>query len=259
MSSYSAYSGSGQDQIDPFDASDGNVWRKAEYLGRYLFAADFLRPHRPDLVADISCGRGYGAAELAAVAGRVIGVDGNRSLIEWAKRSIEKDNLTFLIKDLNEEELYPDIAEGSAAAVISFETLEHLLDPKMALSQFNRVLQPGGFFIASVPNVLSESADGSGLPRNKSHKHWFNFSSLSRLVRENDMEVVYRLGQSWSRALFRREQQLCNARRLNGRLSDEPIMHRPEMMRWLSYVAAYPTVEDVDGSYSIIIVAKKNS
>jgi hypothetical protein len=36
-------------------------------------------------------------------------------------------------------------------------------------------------------------------------------------------------------------------------------MHRPEMIRWLSYVAAYPTVEDVDGSYSIIIVAKKNS
>jgi len=29
-------------------------------------------------------------------------------------------------------------------------------------------------------------------------------------------------------------------------------------MRWLSYVAAYPTVEDVDGSYSIIIVARKN-
>ena len=73
------------------------------------------------------------------------------------------------------------------------------------------------------------------------------------------MEVVYRLGQSWSRALFRREQKLCNARRLNGRLSDEPLMHRPEMIRWLSYVAAYPTVEDVDGSYSIIIVAKKNS
>ena len=189
----------------------------------------------------------------------MIGVDGDRSLIEWAKGSFEKDNLTFLYKDLNEEELYPDIAEASAAAVISFETLEHLLDPKMALSQFNRILQPGGFFIASVPNVLSESADGSGLPRNKSHKHWFNFSSLSRLVRENDMEVVYRLGQSWSRALFRREQQLCNARRLNGRLSDEPLMHRPEMMRWLSYVAAYPTVEDVDGSYSIIIVAKKNS
>ena len=149
MSSYSAYSGSGQDQIDPFDAGDGNIWRKAEYLGRYLFAADFLRLHRPNLVADISCGRGYGAAELAAVAGRVIGVDGDRSLIEWAKGSFEMDNLTFLYKDLNEEELYPDIAKASAAAVISFETLEHLNDPGRAVDQFSRILMPEGFFICS--------------------------------------------------------------------------------------------------------------
>ncbi len=60
MSSYSAYSGSGIDQIDPFDPGDSNLWRKAEYLGRYLFAADFLRSHKSDLVADISCGMGYG-------------------------------------------------------------------------------------------------------------------------------------------------------------------------------------------------------
>jgi hypothetical protein len=35
-------------------------------------------------------------------------------------------------------------------------------------------------------------------------------------------------------------------------------MHSKEMMRWLGYVVAYPTVEDVDGSYSIIIVAEKS-
>jgi hypothetical protein len=34
-------------------------------------------------------------------------------------------------------------------------------------------------------------------------------------------------------------------------------MHTPEMIRLLSYILAYPTVEDVDGSYSIIIVAQK--
>jgi hypothetical protein len=59
--------------------------------------------------------------------------------------------------------------------------------------------------------------------------------------------------------LFRREQQLCNARRLGSRLSDGPVMHTPGMIRWLAYIAAYPSVEDVDGSYSIIIVARKKS
>ena len=257
MSSYSAYGGGGLDQIDPFDSRDSNIWRKAEYLGRYLFAADFLRAQRPNLVADISCGRGYGSAVLAEVAGRVVGVDGSPSLIETARKIFHRDNLAFLCKDLDEADLFPEIEEGSAAAVISFETLEHLLDPSRAVSQFSRIMQPGGFFIASVPHVLSESGDSSGLPRNRSHKQWFNYSSLSRLVQKNDMDVVYRLGQSWSRALFRREQQLCNARRLGSRLSDEPVMHTPEMIRWLAYVAAYPTVEDVDGSYSIIIVARK--
>ena len=129
MSSYSAYSGSGIDQIDPFDPGDSNLWRKAEYLGRYLFAADFLRPYKPDLVADISCGLGYGAAELCSAAGRVIGVDANRALMESARQSFKMPNLHFLNKDLNAEELSPDIAMASVSAVVSFETLEHLLDP----------------------------------------------------------------------------------------------------------------------------------
>jgi hypothetical protein len=71
------------------------------------------------------------------------------------------------------------------------------------------------------------------------------------------MRVIYRLGQSWSKALFRREQQLSNAKRISRKLCDEPALQTPEMMRWFAYVAAYPTVEDVDGSYSIIIVAQK--
>ena len=95
MSSYSAYSGTGLDQIDPFDTDDSNLWRKAEYLGRYLFAADFLRSQKPDLVADISCGMGYGALELCGVAGRVIGVDGSRELMESASQKCKDPKSAF--------------------------------------------------------------------------------------------------------------------------------------------------------------------
>jgi ubiquinone/menaquinone biosynthesis C-methylase UbiE len=258
LSSYSAYSGTGLDQIDPFDINDTNLWRKAEYLGRYLFAADFLRIQNPAVVADISCGMGYGALELSNVAGTVIGVDGNPDLMKLATEKCSRPNIRFLQSDLEEENLSLHIREGSVDAVVSFETLEHLVDPNRAVDQFRRLLRPGGFFICSVPNVLSESGDSAGLPRNKSHKQWFNFASLSRLVQRNGMQVIYRLGQSWSKTLFRREQQLSNAKRIRRKLSDEPGMHSAEMIRWLSYVAAYPSVEDVDGSYSIIIVAQKN-
>jgi SAM-dependent methyltransferase len=257
MSSYMAYRGSDHDQIDPFDANDSNLWRKAEYLGRYLFAADFLRPHKPSIVADISCGMGYGTLELSGIAGSVIGVDFDSTLLQLAIPKCNRPNISFLNCNLDDENPCPNITEGSLDAVVSFETLEHLIDPNRAMSLFSQILKPGGFFLCSVPNVLSESGDSAGLPRNKSHKQWFRFASLKRMIQFNGMQVVYRLGQSWSKALFRREQQLLNAKRIPCKLSDEPKMHSSELIRWLSYVAAYPTVEDVDGSYSIIIVAKR--
>ncbi len=77
------------------------------------------------------------------------------------------------------------------------------------------------------------------------------------MLKGNGMQVVYRLGQSLSYSLLKREQQLSSARLIDRRLSDVQAMHTPEMTRLLSYILAYPTVEDVDGSYSIIIVAKK--
>ncbi len=257
MSSYLAFGGCGPDQIDPFDPADSNLWRKAEYLGRYLFAADFLKQHHPSKVADISCGAGYGTKELCGIAKTAIGVDSSIELIDAASKKIQNKNVTFVRKDLDYDALAPELCEGSIDAVVSFETLEHLLDPGRAVSLFSQALRPGGLFICSVPNVLSESGDSSGLPRNKGHKQWFSFGSLRRMVEGQGLKVIYRLGQSKSKAIFRREQQLLNAKRIPRKLSDEPVMHSEEMIRWLSYVAAYPTVEDVDGSYSLIIVAQK--
>ena len=257
MSSYSAYKGTGSGQLDPFDSADSNLWRKAEYLGRYLFAADFLRSRKIGLAADISCGLGYGSMELASVSKEVVGIDSSQEMIEQSMKRFQQANAIFLCLDLEKDDLCSHISPGSCGAVVSFETLEHLNDPGRVVDQLSRILMPGGFFICSVPNVISESGDDAGLPRNRSHKQWFSFPSLCRMVERCGMRVIYRLGQSRSRALFRREQQLFNAKRIGRRLMEEPGMHSAEMIRWLSYVAAYPSVEDVDGSYSIIIVAQK--
>jgi SAM-dependent methyltransferase len=247
----------GWDQVDPFDTTDNNFWMKAEHLGRYLFAADFLKQFQPKIVADISCGLGYGIEELSKIADAVIGVDNDEKMIEISSRRMNNLNSRFLIKDLDNENLIPDITEGSVDAIVCFETIEHLIDPNRAMSQFSRILKPEGFFICSVPNVLSESRDIAGLPRNKYHKQWFNFASLSRMVQNHEMQIVYRLGQSWSNMLFKREMQLLKAKQIGQKLSDVPAMHSSEIMRLFSYIVAYPTVEDVDGSYSIIVVAQK--
>ena len=260
-SSNSTSGGFGWDQVDPFVEKDKHLWMKLEHLGRYLFAADFLKQHQPKVVADISCGIGYGIPELGRIAEMVIGVDSRQEMIEIASKKISEDNkslkVRFLNKNLDSQDLTPDIEPGSVDAVVSFETLEHLVDPNRAVSGFSQILRSGGFLISSVPNALSESNASACVPRNRCHKQLFNFGSLSRMVQSHGMLMVYRLGQSWSYSLLKREQQLSKARLIERKLSDEPTMHTPEMIRLLSYILAYPTVEDVDGSYSIIIVAQK--
>jgi len=247
----------GWDQVDPFDENDSHLWMKIEHLSHYLFAADFLKKYQPGIVVDISCGTGYGIAELKRVAKTIIGIDNRLDALDMASKRIDDPSIRFLQKDLDNDDLMPEIEEGSVDAVVSFETIEHLIDPGRAISQFSRILRPGGFLICSVPNVLSEPRTSACLPRNRCHKQLFNFGSLRRMIQSQGMEVVYRLGQSWSYTLLKREQQLLSAKLIKRRLSDVPAMHSPEVIRLLSYIVAYPTVEDVDGSYSIIIVAKK--
>ncbi|MGA9100365.1 MAG: class I SAM-dependent methyltransferase [Methanotrichaceae archaeon] len=245
------------DQVDPFDENDNHLWMKIEHLSHYIFAADFLKKYQPEIVADVSCGMGYGIVELKRAAKTIIGIDSRLEALEIASKRIEDPNIRFLQKDLDNDDLVPDVVEGSVDAVVSFETIEHLIDPSRTISQFSRILKPGGFLICSVPNVLSEPRTSACLPRNKCHKQLFSFGSLRRMIQSHGMQVAYRLGQSWSYTLLKREQQLSSAKLIKRRLSDVPAMHSPEVIRLLSYIVAYPSVEDVDGSYSIIIVARK--
>ena len=245
------------DKVDPFDEKDIHLWMKIEHLSHYLFAADFLKQYQPEIVADISCGTGYGIVELKRAAKTIIGIDNSLDALEMASKRIEDPSVRFLQKDLDNDDLMPDIKVGSVDAVVSFETIEHLIDPSKAISQFSQILRPNGLLICSVPNVLSESRTSACLPRNRCHKQLFNFGSLRKMVQSHGMQVEYRLGQSWSYTLLKREQQLLSAKLIKRRLSDMPEMQSPEVIRLLSYIVAYPTVEDVDGSYSIIIVARK--
>ena len=45
------------------------------------------------------------------------------------------------------------LPDNSCDVAICFEVLEHLLEPDRAISELARVLKPGGFLIASVPNA----------------------------------------------------------------------------------------------------------
>ncbi len=252
-----------QDCIDPFDIENLNLWVKLEHLGRYLFAADFLRRYRPETVADIACGIGYGIPELAQISSTVIAVDQNPEVLETAKvnvnnsTSLKQSNVHFHQHDLESLPWPPSLSSSNVDAIVCFETLEHLLEPDLVLNQFGKVLKERGFLICSVPNVLHDPPDKSGLPVNPYHKQFFNFSSFRRLLQRQGFHVIYRVGQASSNMLFKRESQFLKRGVIQQRLGDFSTVHTPDLIRHLTYLLAYPTVEDIDGSYSFIVLAQK--
>jgi SAM-dependent methyltransferase len=234
-----------------------HLWIKAEHLGRYLFAVDFLRDFGPSLVVDAACGVGYGTAELVAVADAAVGIDADPCVLVESRQRFAASGARFVRADLETDDLGAFLGGELADAVVSFETLEHLLRPEAALARFAALLRAGGCLICSVPNAAHEARMAALLPRNRRHRQLFTFDSLVRLLDAAGFDVDYRLGQAWSNSILKRETDLIRRGVLEARLSSMEPVHEPSAIRWLSRVLAYPTAENVDWSYSHIAVATK--
>lgn len=117
-----------------------------EHMHRYAFAASLCAGK---VVLDAACGEGYGAALLAREARQVTGLDLSQAAIEHARKRYQgQENLVFEIGDCTRL----PFADDSFERVVSFETLEHLDDHDGMLSEFARVLRPGGLLVLSSPD-----------------------------------------------------------------------------------------------------------
>jgi ubiquinone biosynthesis O-methyltransferase len=139
-----------------------------EHMARYTFAARLARGKR---VLDAGCGAGYGSAELARTAERVVGVDVAVDAVEYAREHYGADNVSF------ETASCESLPHGDASfdLVVAFEVIEHLENWKGFLREAHRVLAPNGQLVVSTPNKLyyteSRGADGA----NPFHVHEFEF------------------------------------------------------------------------------------
>lgn len=106
-----------------------------EHVARYRFAREQVRGR----VLDVACGTGYGTAMLGAV-----GVDVSLDALRYARRhparyvAADAARLPFRCGDFD--------------AVVSFETIEHVVDPVRFVAECVRVLKPGGRLLVSTPN-----------------------------------------------------------------------------------------------------------
>lgn len=144
------------ERIVPDETSPGIV---SLHLARYVFAAPWCRDRE---VLDLACGVGYGSAELARVARRVVGGDIDEESVAYARRRYGQPNVTFEVVDAAALP-FPD---GSFDVVCSFETIEHLADRAAYLAEVTRVLRAEGTFVVSTPRADRTTRD----PANPFHR-----------------------------------------------------------------------------------------
>jgi SAM-dependent methyltransferase len=95
------------------------------------------------VIVDVGCGTGATASALGEV-GRVVGVDFSPLALEaCASRGLRE-----LLRA--RAEAIP-LASGSVDAVVATDVLEHLDDDLAALTEFRRILKPGGQLVLTVP------------------------------------------------------------------------------------------------------------
>lgn len=167
--------------------------RSDAHVGRYYFAAKFIRPG--DVVLDAACGLGYGTHVVRSVtkAGSFISIDGSEYAIDYARHNFGADAVKF------HQGFLPDcletIPDNSVDHVLCFETLEHVQDPVRLLAEFQRVLTPGGRITCSVPHDWS---DETGTDPNPFHLHVYN---KARFIEELGLffDVEHLFGQTADR------------------------------------------------------------
>jgi len=96
-----------------------------------------------ETVADIGCGPGYLAENMADAvgpSGRVHALDISRDLLDSARRRNHRDWLTY---DVGDARALP-LPDACADVAVSVQVLEYLADPDQGLREMGRILKPGG-------------------------------------------------------------------------------------------------------------------
>ncbi|MFK2904156.1 methyltransferase domain-containing protein [Dyella ginsengisoli] len=155
--------------------------RSDAHVIRYDWASGYVKPG--DRVLDAACGLGYGGRVIAAStrADRIIGIDGSKYAIDYAKMSFSEDGDRVRYELGMLPEALSALEDNSVDLVTSFETLEHVADPVAVLREFHRILVPGGRILVSVPNDWS---DASGEDPNPYHLHVYDWGRLKTEISE---------------------------------------------------------------------------
>ncbi len=137
-----------------------------------------------------------------------VGVELSQAAVAWSKEHFGVDNHAASVYDL------PAALAGPYDAVTLFDVIEHVPQPREALTAMHRVLAPGGHLFLSTPNAGSLVARAMGSRWHYldpiQHIVLFNPANLSRMLEDAGFEVLgtrslghhYRIGYVLDRLAY---------------------------------------------------------
>lgn len=173
-----------------FDGERCTPWVTSQILSahvhRYFSTLDLVQGKR---VLDISCGEGYGAALMQKHgAAHVTGVDLDDKIIARANRVYGNDALAFQTADARDPLPFED---NSFDVVVSFETIEHIAEHALFVSELTRVLTREGVLVISTPDATLSDPD---TPNPFHEKELDEATFLGLLNRQFTTVTAYRQG-----------------------------------------------------------------
>ena len=170
--------------------------RSDAHIVRYFEAARHIRPG--DRVLDAACGLGYGSTVLTqnSRCASYVGVDNSDYAVDYARANFPSgaDDIRFETGSL--PEYLSEHDDASFDFIASFETLEHLRDPRPFLQECKRLLTPGGRLMISVPN---DWADENGVDPNPHHFHVYDWSKVLKELRDTGFHIEQTVSETVSR------------------------------------------------------------
>lgn len=168
------------ERIVPDDMTS-DVENYQRHLARYTLALQFCTNRD---VLDAACGTGYGSMLISTVARTVVSIDVSDKAVAYGKSHYPSNiypNITWRVENL--DSYAPEL--DAYGCIVSYETVEHLDDPKAFLSKLRQSLSFDGRIIASMPiNNPGEF-----------HKHVFNYQNVLELFSSCDLSIEHILGQ----------------------------------------------------------------
>ena len=137
-------------------------------------------------ILDVGCGPGFFLEAARNSGWQVSGIEMNEQCVA----RLREQGILIHTQPLEEA----DLTAASCDCVSMWEVLEHLREPRVALTHIHRILRPGGLLLICVPNfgslvnrILHEKAGTFG---GQSHLNFFTDHTLTRMQEAVGFEVA---------------------------------------------------------------------